>query len=109
MTLGIPGTTSTWDAVSGTCTFPSAYEVDFYYSRVGKKDNPQYQLISGKTTESSTSNPWIFKRPDATQEQTFMAILTVRFHEIDQDAELFVPSTPNYFPKVKRVRPDFVY
>ena len=36
------GETHIWDSASGTCTFPSTYQLKIFYSKINTNINPQY-------------------------------------------------------------------
>ena len=77
-----------------TCRFPSSYIFDIYYSKINTKSNPQYQII--KATHRAESNvKQTFKQGSKDQKQDFEVTLNINYYEVEQEAELYLPRTPN--------------
>ena len=71
-----------WDNSTGTCSFPSSYFVQVFFTKINTRGDPQYQIVR-VSHYADTLNPWTYKKPNPSLRQDFQAIVSLQFYEVD--------------------------
>lgn len=87
-----------FDESNRGCNFGSSMTIDFYFGKINTRNNPQYEILRAVRTENL--NDWTFKGANPEDKETFQAIATINFIEVEQDPFLWVPPvTRAYIPR----------